>query len=478
MNTSHRMIRTTLLSLLVCASLIAPTIVSAAPPAEPTAGCTGVVQIPMAECQALETLYNNTAGAQWTDKTGWLVTTTPCSWYGVTCTAGHVTTLDLQDNNLTGSLPGQLSNLTSLQHLLLLRNRLSGPIPTSLGILSQLQELDLSENKSNSSGLTGGIPSQLGNLAQLQRLRLSNNLLTGAIPSQLGNLPALQVLDLSTNDLTGQIPNNFGGLSNLEELLLANNHLTGSIPTQLTNLTHLRRLVLANNELTGSIPSQLGNLSALTYLILAFNQLDGSIPPSLGNLSQLSFLDLGRNRLTGSIPSELANSTQLQQLWVNSNALVGTIPDSLCNVQPLQNGGDFGFNAITSADPCALGIDQFWEETQTVAPADFHVTNMAGSSIALAWTPIMYDFDGGYYEISYRPAGGNWIVAGTTANKSTSSFTITGLTPGQTYDLRIRTFTPAHNDVPAYQQNALWSAYSTIPGSVVRKIHLPFVPVR
>ena len=52
------------------------------------------------------------------------------------------------------------------------------------------------------------------------------------------------------------------------------------------------------------------------------------------------------------------------------------------------------------------------------------------------------------------------------------------LTPGQTYDLRIRTFTPAHNTVPAYQQNALWSAYSTIPGSVMRKTHLPFVPVR
>ncbi|MCB0234581.1 MAG: Two component regulator three Y domain protein, partial [Anaerolineae bacterium] len=87
-----------------------------------------------------------------------LVTTTPCSWYGVTCTAGHVTTLDLQDNNLTGSLPGQLSNLPNLQHLLLLRNELSGAIPTSLGSLTQLQELSLSQNK-----LTGSIPTQLAN---------------------------------------------------------------------------------------------------------------------------------------------------------------------------------------------------------------------------------------------------------------------------------------------------------------------------
>ena len=472
MNTSHRMIRTTLLSLLVCASLIAPTIVSAAPPAEPTAGCTGVVQIPMAECQALETLYNNTAGAQWTDKTGWLVTTTPCSWYGVTCTAGHVTTLDLQDNNLTGSLPGQLSNLPNLQHLLLLRNELSGAIPTSLGSLTQLQELSLSQNK-----LTGSIPTQLANLTLLQYLSLSNNMLTGTVPSQLSNLSAVKILDLSTNLLTGQIPTSLGGLSNLEELLLANNQLTGSIPSQLASLTHLRRLVLANNQLTGSVPGQLGSVSTLTYLILNRNQLNGVIPPRLGSLPQLRFLDLASNRVTGSIPSELANLTAMQELRLNSNALSGGVPAGLCDLDFLSYM-DLGFNAITSAPACILPIDPFWEETQTVAPADFHVTNMAGSSIVLAWTPIMYDFDGGYYEISYRPAGGSWIVAGTTANKSTSSFTITGLTPGQIYDLRIRTFTPAHNTVPAYQQNALWSAYATIPGSVVRKIHLPFVPIR
>ena len=80
-----------------------------------------------------------------------------------------------------------------------------------------------------------------------------------------------------------------------------------------------------------------------------------------------------------------------------------------------------------------------------------------------------------------RPAAAI-AVAGTTANKSASSFTVTGLTPGQTYDLRIRTYTPAHNDVPAYQQNALWSDYAAVtahtPSGSLRKIHLPFVPVR
>ncbi len=476
MNKSQRMIRTTLLSLLVCAFLIAPAVAGATPPAEPGAGCTGVVQIPMAECQALESLYNSTAGPQWTDKTGWLVTNTPCSWYGVTCQAGHVTTLDLQDNLLTGSLPSQLSNLTNLQHLLLLRNKLAGAIPTSLGSLAQLQELSLSQNL-----LTGGIPTQLANLAQLQYLSLSNNMLTGTIPAQLGNLPALQILDVSTNQLTGQIPAALGGLGNLEELLLANNLLTGGIPTELTGLTHLRRLVLANNKLTGSIPGQLGSMSTLTYLILNRNQLNGAVPPSLGSLPQLRFLDLASNRLTGNIPSELANLTTMQELRLNSNVISGSVPAVLCDIEVLSYM-DLGFNTITSAPACILPIDPFWEETQTIAPADFHVTNVTGSSIALAWTPIQYTGDGGYYEISYRPTGGSYVVAGVTADKNASSFTVTGLTPGQTYDLRIRTYTPVHNSVPAYQQNALWSAYAAVtaqtPSGSLRKIHLPFVPVR
>ena len=87
--------------------LVAPMPIRAAPATEPTAGCDGVVQIPLSECLALESLYNSTAGPQWFERAGWLVTTTPCSWYGVTCQGGHVTTLDLQDNNLTGNLPSQ-----------------------------------------------------------------------------------------------------------------------------------------------------------------------------------------------------------------------------------------------------------------------------------------------------------------------------------------------------------------------------------
>lgn len=57
--------------------------------------CDSVTEIPTAECQALVDLYNGTNGSSWTNRTGWLVTYTPCSWYGVTCQGGHVLMLDL-----------------------------------------------------------------------------------------------------------------------------------------------------------------------------------------------------------------------------------------------------------------------------------------------------------------------------------------------------------------------------------------------
>ena len=71
-------------------------------PALQTYSCTDVTQIPQLECEALVALYNNANGPGWSDHGGWLVNYAPCSWYGVTCTSGHVTELRLDYNQLSG----------------------------------------------------------------------------------------------------------------------------------------------------------------------------------------------------------------------------------------------------------------------------------------------------------------------------------------------------------------------------------------
>jgi Leucine-rich repeat (LRR) protein len=176
----------------------------------PNFSCSQVTEIPSTECEALVALYNSTDGDNWTNNSGWLETNTPCSWYKVTCSSGHVSEIDLgwngYSNNLTGSIPSELGNLSNLRALSLWGNSLTGSIPSELGNLSYLWHLNLGGNS-----LTGSIPSELGNLSNLNRLYLDSNQLCGEIPVELKNLSNIpspddcdyySCLELDNNHLT------------------------------------------------------------------------------------------------------------------------------------------------------------------------------------------------------------------------------------------------------------------------------------
>ena len=142
--------------------------------------------LPTDERDLLIFLYCATGGGNWTTSTDWLTNQPHTDWYGVADSSGQVTGLDLSLNQLTGSIPAELGNLTQLVELLLWNNELTGSIPSELGNLTNLRFLYLYQNQ-----LTGSIPSELGNLTNLQHLYLSLNQLTGSIPSELGNLTNL-----------------------------------------------------------------------------------------------------------------------------------------------------------------------------------------------------------------------------------------------------------------------------------------------
>lgn len=148
--------------------------------------CSTVTDVPQIECEALVALYNSTNGAGWTYSTNWLVTKTVDDWYGVTVYFGHVIYLYLSSNQLTGSIPPDLGNLSNLYILRLDANQLIGSIPHELGDLIQLNDLELNNNQ-----LSGSIPPELGNLSILQGLWLNDNQLTGSIPLSFINLTRL-----------------------------------------------------------------------------------------------------------------------------------------------------------------------------------------------------------------------------------------------------------------------------------------------
>ncbi|KAM3681916.1 hypothetical protein ACJW31_12G034500 [Castanea mollissima] len=92
-------------------------------------------------------------------------------------------------------------------------------------ILKIMSGLDLSFNK-----LTGEIPLELGQLSSIHAMNLSYNQLTGSIPRTFSNLTQLESLDLSHNNLSGEIPTALIDLTFLEVFNVAHNNLSGKLP--------------------------------------------------------------------------------------------------------------------------------------------------------------------------------------------------------------------------------------------------------
>ncbi|KAM7474429.1 hypothetical protein LguiB_021672 [Lonicera macranthoides] len=295
---------------------------------------------------ALKDIWNNTPPS-------W-VGTNPCGdrWEGIDCTNSRVTSITLSSLSLTGTLSGDIENLSELQTLDLSYNKgLTGSIPPSIGNLRKLSNLILV-----GCGFTGPIPDSIGSLQQLVYLSLNSNGLSGPIPPSIGNLNNLYWLDLADNKLSGPIPVSNGIRPGLDMLVktkhfhFGKNRLSGEIPSQLfSSSMKLIHLLLENNQLTGSIPSTLGLVQALEVVRLDRNLLTGPVPSNINNLSSVSDLFLSNNRLTGALPNltgmnflhyvDLSNNTfEVSDVpsW-NSDNPINLVLTECCKTQDLKD---------------------------------------------------------------------------------------------------------------------------------------------
>lgn len=271
------------------------------------------------------------------------------------------------NNQLTGSIPAEISNATNLVEINLSGNQLEGAIPAEIGSLAALFELSLGQNK-----LSGAIPTEIGNLTGLRFLNLANDSLSGNIPVSLGQLDNLEELNLSGNYLTGNIPEEIGQLSNLRNLFLNNNQLSGQVPASLVNLGALEAFIIYQNQLEGTlpdilhlpalrdfdvwgngklfveIPDDLGTLTNLnTFAIGATVANRGEFPEGFYQLTNLVRLDLGGQQFTGSLTSAVANWTNLDNIYLWQNQLNGALPQEFTSISTLRTL-DINQNSFTS----------------------------------------------------------------------------------------------------------------------------------
>lgn len=126
-------------------------------------------------------------------------------------------------------------------------------------------ELDFDE-------LSGSIPTEIGDLTEIEVLVIRENLV-GEIPASIGQLSELKILDLSNNNLSGNIPETFKNLKKLEKVYLYNNNLSGEIPQEIeTAWSKIWFIHLGNNSFSGK--AFMPQSSSLSWIYLTNNSFD------------------------------------------------------------------------------------------------------------------------------------------------------------------------------------------------------------
>ena len=281
---------------------------------------------------ALVAFYRAVDGPNWTNNENWLTDAPLGEWKGVdTDSTGRVIRLRLSSNELTGTIPPELGNLSELTYVELNVNRLAGPIPPEIGNLANLVWLSLTRNL-----IAGTIPPELGNLSRLEGLFLNSNWLDGTVPPELGNLPNLRRLGLDLNRLTGAIPRRFLQ-SSLQEIHLNDNDGL-CVPGTSDFVVWTKTL----NRYRGSLCNE-SDIAALEHLYTATGgrswtdsrgwlteePIEDWYGVGVDTLGLVEVLDLSQNGLSGHLPSHIADLTRMTELRLTGNSLSGRLPLSL-----------------------------------------------------------------------------------------------------------------------------------------------------
>ncbi|KAJ1685155.1 hypothetical protein LUZ63_016545 [Rhynchospora breviuscula] len=179
--------------------------------------------------------------------------------------------LTLSYNNLNGTIPNAIGNLTSLECLFLDKNYFSGMIyEAHLANLSNLKELNLDSNYITVIVDTNWIPQ-----FQLYFLYVSGCKLGPHFPSWLQNQSLITNIDMSNTEISDIVPNWFWNLPSLTSIDLSNNNMSGRLPLNLEHLTNLNALLLGNNRFEGEIPSL---PYVVEYIDMSNNLFSGHLP--------------------------------------------------------------------------------------------------------------------------------------------------------------------------------------------------------
>jgi len=360
------------------------------------------------ESSDLSSLYWATNGSNWLNRSGWeedlLVSSTEpnyCIWYGISCDeTGHVISINLRGNNLTGAFPSYaFQSFARLEMLDLSENSLSGTVEYFYFFsLRSLLQVDLSHN------LLEGEADILFSPA-IEYLNLSHNKFDRVANYKKfkSAYETLQVVDFGFNKIDQEASEILTGAPpNLKDVYMSNNRIRGTLPNIITNLEGIRRFHVDCNCLSGSLPDLPRSFPFLKELNLSNQQccpilnssnigLSGSVPEGLSNLFDLAELDLSENSISGSIPSDIGNLPRLKTFNVSNNIMTSTVPYNLGKLWNSIAVFDVSRNKLRGTIPSVLG---------TFEDAAVHVRNNGGF---IHPAPMTLCFDVSGFDLRHNP---------------------------------------------------------------------------
>jgi hypothetical protein len=215
----------------------------------------------------------------------------------------NLSTIEVNNNQLTGTLPDELFKLPALLNFVAVSNCFHGTIPPSACNASVLSGLIL-DGLSSATSCRRTLPSGA---------YLLSRSVGGTVPICLFRLPSITTLHLSGNKFTGSVPSTVALSTTLYDVTLSHNRLTGAIP-EVIQQRRWYNLDLSYNRLSTTLSGDFGaNHSSYRPTLLDLTENECAV-------------SLENNRLSGRIPGYLQFLQNVSILGTNlfSCALDGT----------------------------------------------------------------------------------------------------------------------------------------------------------